>query len=148
MWDTHRSRSHNRSRSGVGVGVGVGAGVGPEAGDILKRELEPESCAGQWPEPNLLSTYVTCVGNKLFIRVCLLQRFQLLGHIIYFIIFSYFCFHSPFFSRSLSLRLLAAVCSVVRSLLFFHFYLATKYLFIAPQARRDETKSNCVMHAN
>lgn len=109
MWDTHRSRSHNRSRSGAGIGVvagaGAGAGAGPEAGVILKRELEPESCVGQWPEPNLLSTYVACVGNKLFIRVCLLQRFQLLGHIIYFIIFSYFCFHS----LSLSLCLLLSV---------------------------------------
>lgn len=139
MWDTHRSRSHNRSRSGVGVGVGVGAGVGPEAGDILKRELEPESCAGQWPEPNLLSTYVTCVGNKLFIRVCLLQRFQLLGHIIYFIIFSYFCFHSPFFF-SLSLSPPACCCLFRSSVSVVFPFLFSNKIFI--YCASSETRRN------
>lgn len=81
MWDTHRSRTG-------GVRVCPEAGVKLE----LELELELESSAVQWPEPNLVSTYVACVGNKLFIRVCLLLCFQLLGHIIYFIVFSYFCF--------------------------------------------------------
>lgn len=55
-----------------------------------------------------LSTYVACVGNKLFIRVCLLLFFQLFG--AYYIFYCIFVFLFFLFSCLLLFPLLFAVC--------------------------------------
>lgn len=127
MWDTHRSPTG-------------GVGVRPEAGVKLELELELESSAVQWPEPNLVSTYVACVGNKLFIRVCLLLCFQFLGHIIYFIVFSYFCFLLLCVLFLLPSARFSAVCL---SAFCFPIFIKQQNIYLL-RLKRDETKQNLI----
>lgn len=131
MWDTHRSLTG-------GVGVCPEAGVKLE----LELELELESSAVQWPEPNLVSTYVACVGNKLFIRVCLLLCFQLLGHIIYFIVFSYFCFLLLCVLFLLPSARFSAVCCL-SSAFCFPIFIKQQNIYLLC-LKRDETKQNLI----
>lgn len=119
-----------------------GGGVCPEAGVKLELELELESSAVQWPEPNLVSTYVACVGNKLFIRVCLLLCFQLLGHIIYFIVFSYFCFLVLCVLFLLPSARFSAVCCL-SSAFCFPIFIKQQNIYLLC-LKRDETKQNLI----
>lgn len=129
MWDTQESHwgwslPRSRSQTGTGTGAGAGAGAGVQCRPLVCR----------------LMLHVLAINYSFVFAFCSSSSF--LRHIIYFIVFSYFCF-SYFLAFCSFLCCLLSVC-----LLFSYFYLATKYLFIAPQARRDETKSNCVMLAN